>query len=456
MTTLSSSQQEPELRFGTDGVRGKANAELTPYIALKLGLAAASVLARHATDRRVIVGRDTRISGDMLESALNSGLASNGARVVNVGVIPTPGVSQMLLHTGASAGVVISASHNPYGDNGIKFFGPDGKKLSDEVEEEIEIAMEDWRSLPHPVGGDIGRIEDRPGLTQAYANKVVAAAPCLLHGLKLVLDCANGATYDLAPAIFAELGADVVAIHTSPNGININAHCGSTHPEDMCAIVKAVGADAGLAFDGDGDRVMMCDSQGAMVDGDRMMYIQAMVLKRENKLAGNQVIATIMSNAGLEVALDMEGIHLVRTDVGDRYVAEEMVRSGAVIGGEQSGHLLLPLVTPTGDGMVTGLQVLGAMASSGKTLKELSSPVVSCPQILRNIKVRDRVGWQNVPEISRAIEEARAKVSKPEWLSVRASGTEPLVRVMAQDTDRARVESTVSELCALIQERFGV
>lgn len=445
-------REEP--RFGTDGVRGVANDELTALLALKLGIASAYVLGRHATDRHLIVGRDTRLSGDMLEAALNAGLASMGGLVTNVGIVPTPAVSRMTQAAGATAGAVLSASHNPFADNGIKFFGADGKKLSDATEEEIEAAMAVWETLPRPTGANLGRIVDSRALVAGYVETVKATAGSLT-GMRLVLDCANGATYDIAPALFTDLGANVTAIHTEPDGVNINEHCGSTKPADLCAKVRETGADAGLAFDGDGDRVMMCDEHGEIVDGDRMMAICALGLQRQDRLAGNLVVATIMSNAGLEVALERAGILLHRTDVGDRYVAEAMQQSGAVLGGEQSGHLLFPLLAPTGDGMMTGLQVLAEMRATGKRLSELAALVETCPQLLKNVRVRSRVGWQDVPEIQEAIAEAKARITKPEWVSVRASGTEPLIRVMVQDTDETRVQETVETLCALIERHFG-
>ena len=445
-----------EPRFGTDGVRGIANAELTAQLALKLGGSAAFVLGKHAAERHVIVGRDTRLSGDMLEGALNAGMAAMGALVVNVGIVPTPAVARIVVLSGATAGAVISASHNPYEDNGIKFFGADGKKLSDAVEDEIEAAMDNWDSLPRPTGASIGRIEDSRKQVAGYISQVEATAGGRLDGLKLVLDCANGAAYEIAPTLFSDLGAEVIPIHYSPDGININVECGSTKPGDMCRTVRESQAHAGLAFDGDCDRVMMCDERGEIVDGDRMMALCALGMKKRGELVNDVVVATIMSNAGLEVALERARIKLDRTDVGDRYVAEEMVRSGAVIGGEQSGHILFPTLTPTGDGMVTGLQVLKEMRDSGKPLSELASVVQTCPQLLKSVRVRSRTGWQDVPEVQAAIAAARAQLGKPDWLSVRASGTEPLIRVMAQDTDAERVESTVEELCTLIQKHFGV
>jgi phosphoglucosamine mutase len=392
----------------------------------------------------------------MLEAALTAGLTSLGHDVSRIGIAPTPSVSQIVQNTNAAAGVVISASHNPFQDNGIKFFGPDGRKLSDDLEREIESAMARWEEIPVSSPESIGRVSNASSLLDAYIRQVKATGHASLSGLKLVLDCANGATYAIAPDLFRDSGAEVIAIHTKPDGININENCGSTRPGDLCAKVLETGADAGLAFDGDGDRVMMCDEQGRIVDGDRMMAICALGMKTRGELTGDLVVATIMSNAGLEVALERAGIRMARTDVGDRFVAEEMRKTGASLGGEQSGHLLFPRIVPTGDGMVTGLQVLREMCLRQQPLSDMASVVQTCPQILRNVRVRDRNSWRESPEILSAIEMARKRMGKPEWLSVRASGTEPLIRVMAQDPDGDLVEEVVSELCGLIEERFGV
>ena len=448
--------RRPEPRFGTDGVRGVANVELTPGLALRLGVAAATVLVRHGDERHVVVGRDTRLSGQMLESALAAGLASAGCRVSLLGVVPTPCVARSVAYLGAAAGAVVSASHNPFPDNGIKFFGPLGTKLDDAVEDEIEAALESDEAAELPSGAGIGRIEPRPDAVDAYARAVAATSRVSLDGLRLVLDCANGATCSIAPVLYRALGAEVWPIHADPNGVNINDGCGSTHPGSLCQEVIRVGADAGLAFDGDGDRVILCDEEGRVVDGDHAMAICAIAMRKRGELPGDRVVATIMSNAGLDLALERHGILLDRTDVGDRYVHAEMVRTGAALGGEQSGHLLFPALTPTGDGMVTGLRVLAEMKSSGQPLSKLASVMATVPQRLRNVRVRSRDRWRDDPEIVEAIENARARVSKPEWLSVRASGTEPLVRVMAQDTDGAIVDEVVDGLCDLLQERHGV
>ena len=444
-----------EPRFGTDGVRGIANVELTSFLALRLGMAAASVLGRHAASNKVVVGRDTRLSGEMLESALASGLASMGSDVLLAGVIPTPGVAQCSLLEGASAGAVISASHNPFKDNGIKFFGGDARKLSDAVETEIEEALGNWQELPFAEPERIGKISYRSDFAAHYARQVSLTGKSL-SGLKIVIDCANGAASAFALDIYSNLGADVILLHADPNGVNINENCGSTRTSDMRNKVVESGAHAGLAFDGDCDRVMLCDERGREVDGDHMMAILARGMQLRGELTGNTVVATTMSNAGLDDALDRLGIRLLRTDVGDRYVAEAMLETGAKLGGEKSGHVLLPHLTPTGDGMVTGLQVLAEMMERKEPLSALAFDMQPCPQKLRGIRVRDRLGWQDVPEIQAAIEEARKLVGKPEWLSVRASGTESLVRIMAQDHREVVVDHVVEKLCGLIKSRFGV
>lgn len=457
-------------KFGTDGVRGVANTELTAEFALRLGIAAAHVLVRHAAGRHVVVGRDTRISGDMLEAALSAGLASAGCQVSNVGVVPTPAVSHIVARHRAAAGAVISASHNPYEDNGIKFIGSDGRKLPDALEEEISQLVAHALELPRPTGRDIGRIlearQDRgtersdrtPPMkdpVQGYIAHVAATAGGPLDGLRLVLDCANGATSAYAPALYADLGAEVDVLYANPDGTNINRACGSTCPEDMCFRVRELGADAGLAFDGDGDRVVLCDENGVLVDGDRIMALCAVGMKARGELPGNQVVATIMSNAGFEAFLEDQGIRVIRTDVGDRYVAEEMLRTGAALGGEQSGHVIFARLTRTGDGMVTGLQVLREMRHAGEPLSRLAGRMPVFPQVLRNVRVADRTAWKTDPRIQAAIEDARAQLERPEWLSVRASGTEPVIRIMAQGRDAATVEQVVASLCDLIQRHAG-
>ncbi len=441
--------------FGTDGVRGLANTELSPFLAVNLGVAAAHVIVEQRKDARILIGRDPRVSGDILESAMVAGVCSQGLDALLVGVVSTPGVAYLTRHLGASAGVVISASHNPVQDNGIKFFGPDGFKLDDEVESKIEehVLMADV--LPRPSGGEVGRMYHRHDLIWDYAKHVSTAARRPLGGVKLVLDCANGAASELAPRIFAEAGAEVKCINCEPNGININANCGSLYPDMLKEQVRIHGADAGLAFDGDADRVILVDDQGALVDGDHVMAILALRQARTTGLAGNLVVATVMSNIGLEIALAKENIKLVRTPVGDRYVAEEMRRTGAMIGGEQSGHIILSQYTTTGDGMVTALQVLSIMIETGKRLSELASDLEVYPQVLINVPVVNRNAWADIPEITAAIKTAEEKLSGRGRVFVRPSGTERLIRVMAEGPDMDELNALTGDIVDAVKSSIG-
>jgi phosphoglucosamine mutase len=451
--------------FGTDGVRGVANGELTAPLAMQLGMAAGHWVCRtHANGASgrgpmVVIGRDTRLSGDMLEAAIAAGLAAMGVDVLNVGIVPTPAVAQIVLALNAAAGIVISASHNPFEDNGIKLFGPNGRKLPDSVEDDIEAILARLPELKLPTGGGIGRIHENREPVQLYLDRVERAvggreaAP--LQGLSLIMDCANGAAYELAPILFRDLGAQVTVIHADPDGVNINVQCGSTKPHDMAAQTAASGAHAGLAFDGDADRVLLADETGNIVDGDRMMAILAIHMHERGELPGDVVVSTIMSNVGLEQALKLHQIKLHRTDVGDRYVGEAMESLGAAVGGEQSGHILLPGLTPTGDGLVTALHVLTIMRECGKPLSELASVVESCPQLLKSVRVRSKYGWREDADIRQAILRGQERLGSSEWLSVRPSGTEPLIRVMAQGTDRELVESVVHDICSVIEHKFG-
>ncbi len=460
--------------FGTDGVRGEANATLSPRLAMDMGSAAGRWVHDNVhpegasnTDSNpcsirpfIVIGRDTRISCDMLEAALASGITSMGVDVLSIGVVPTPAVSHAVLSTHAAAGIVISASHNPYPDNGIKFFGPNGGKLPDSIEDKIEEIYHSLESYKRPVGIDIGRITHSRVPVEDYIEHVIRTVPNSqmqpLTGISLVVDCANGAAHAVAEPILQRLGATVTVIHNQPDGININVQCGSTHPESMAAAVITTNANAGLAFDGDADRVMLADENGDIVDGDRMMAIIGSHLHSLGQLPGDVVVATIMSNVGLEKALEASGVSLHRTDVGDRYVAEAMNLLGASIGGEQSGHILLPHLTRTGDGIVTGLQVLSVMHETGKKLSDLASIVSSCPQRLRSIKVTDSNSWKADEDIQLAIINGIERLGNDKWLSVRASGTEPLIRVMAQGTDAAIVDSIVDEICGLVDGRYGI
>lgn len=444
-----------QVRFGTDGIRGVAGSELTADLALQIGRAAGKVLAECGVGRPAfLVGRDPRASGEMLSAALCAGLASAGCSAADSGVLPTPAVSWLVSQTEFAAGFIVSASHNPFHDNGIKIVGPEGRKLGEETERRIEARIEDSsRNLAS--GKSVGRIGAYPEGVERYLAALRELAGNALEGLRLVLDCANGATSFLAPQLFRSLGCDVRLIHGKPDGFNINDGCGSTRPEAICETVRTQGADAGLAFDGDGDRVILCDETGGLVDGDRILAVCALNRKQRGKLEPEIVVATIMSNAGLELALEAEGIRLLRTDVGDKYVAEAMRTTGAPLGGEQSGHILFTGLSPTGDGMLTGIQVLRAMRDAGRPLSEMMAVVQSVPQTLRSVRVASRERWKQTPGLEEAIEGFRRRLGRDDWLSVRASGTEPLVRVMVQHPDADLVEEAVCSLCKLIASHAG-
>lgn len=441
--------------FGTDGVRGLANVDLSPLLALKLGTSAAHVLIERKTNARVLIGRDPRISGDILESAMVAGVCSQGADAVLVGVIPTPGVAYLTTQLGTSAGIVISASHNPVRDNGIKFFGSDGYKLADEVEEEIENLMDGFDDIYRPSGADVGRMFRRHELVWEYAAHIKGSISHRLDGIKLVVDCGNGAASELAPHVFTELGADVQTMNCEPNGININDKCGSLFPEKMRNAVKESGADAGFCFDGDADRVIMSDEKGNIIDGDRVMAIYAAYRAEHGGLPENTVVATTMSNLGLEVALAGRDIKLTRTDVGDRYVCDEMRRSGAIVGGEKSGHIILSDYTTTGDGMVTALQILSIMRNTGKRLSELASIMEEYPQLLVNVPVKEREGWDQIPELTNAIADVEAQLAGRGRVNVRPSGTEKLIRVMAEGPDKTEIEKLTGQIADVIRAKLG-
>lgn len=437
--------------FGTDGVRGLANSELSPLLALKLGTTAAHVIIERKQNTRVLVGRDPRISGDILESAMIAGLCSQGVDAVLAGVIPTPGVAYLTRTSNTAAGAVISASHNKVEDNGIKFFGPDGFKLDDAMEASIEELIEEFDSFPRPLGGDVGNIFRRHELAWEYAEHVKRSVTAKLNGIKVVIDCANGAASELAPVVFEDLGAKVTSINCTPNGININDNCGSLHPQQMLSETMRVGADIGLAFDGDADRVILADENGRIVNGDHIMAICALHAYRGEGLPANSVIGTVMSNLGLEIALRDAGITLVRTVVGDRYVCDEMRRSGAVIGGEQSGHIILLPHTTTGDGMITALRIISIMIETGKRLSELANQIQEYPQVLINVKVAKRDGWEIHPAICGAITDCEAQLQGRGRLLVRASGTEKLIRVMAEGPDQSEIETLAGGVADVIQ-----
>ena len=445
--------------FGTDGVRGEANVELTPELAFKLGRFGGYVLSQHEEETPLVfVGRDTRISGEMLEHALIAGLLSVGIRVYKLGVIATPGVAYLVRTEKASAGVMISASHNPALDNGIKFFGGDGFKLDDDRELEIEDlldAAED--TLPRPSAQGLGTVMEYPEGLRKYQEFLVSTG-IQLEGMHVVLDTANGAASTSARQIFADLGAQLTVIGENPDGLNINDGVGSTHPEHLQEKVKEVGAAIGLAFDGDSDRLIAVDENGEIVDGDKIMYIIGSYLSSKGLLEKNTIVTTVMSNLGFHKALDAKGIQKEITAVGDRYVVEEMRKSGYNLGGEQSGHVVIMDYNTTGDGQLTGVQLTKIMQETGKKLSELAAEVTIYPQKLVNIRVENSMKDKamEVPAIREIIEKMEAEMAGNGRILVRSSGTEPLLRVMAEAPTHEEVDYYVDTIAAVVQAEIGL
>jgi phosphoglucosamine mutase len=445
--------------FGTDGVRGEANVELTPELAFKLGRFGGYVLSQHETDvPRVFVARDTRISGQMLESALVAGLLSVGIHVYKLGVLATPGVAHLVKAEKASAGVMISASHNPAQDNGIKFFAGDGFKLDDALEAEIEALLDaEEDTLPRPSAQGLGDVVEYPEGLRKYQQFLVSTGT-ELEGMKVALDTANGAAATSARQIFADLGADLTVMAENPDGLNINEGVGSTHPEKLQELVKETGSQIGLAFDGDSDRLIAVDENGDLVDGDRIMYIIGKYLADRGLLAKNTIVTTVMSNLGFHKALDREGIEKAVTAVGDRYVVEEMRKEGYNIGGEQSGHVILMDYNTTGDGQLTAVQLTKIMKETGKTLSELAAEVTIYPQKLVNIRVENSMKDKSmeVPAIAAIIEKMEAKMAGNGRILVRPSGTEPLLRVMAEAPTDAEVDYYVDTIADVVRAEIGL
>ena len=445
--------------FGTDGVRGEANVELTPELAFKLGRFGGYVLSQHEEETPLVFGgRDTRISGEMLEHALIAGLLSVGIRVYKLGVIATPGVAYLVRTEKASAGVMISASHNPALDNGIKFFGGDGFKLDDDRELEIEAlldAAED--TLPRPSAQGLGTVMEYPEGLRKYQEFLVSTG-VQLEGMHVVLDTANGAASTSARQIFADLGAQLTVIGENPDGLNINDGVGSTHPEHLQEKVKEVGAAIGLAFDGDSDRLIAVDENGEIVDGDKIMYIIGSYLSSKGLLEKNTIVTTVMSNLGFHKALDAKGIQKEITAVGDRYVVEEMRKSGYNLGGEQSGHVVIMDYNTTGDGQLTGVQLTKIMQETGKKLSELAAEVTIYPQKLVNIRVENSMKDKamEVPAIREIIEKMEAEMAGNGRILVRPSGTEPLLRVMAEAPTHEEVDYYVDTIAAVVQAEIGL
>lgn len=443
--------------FGTDGVRGIANKELTPELAFKLGKAGAHILKKENDKPIVVIGKDTRVSGDMLESALTAGILAVGGNVIKVGVISTPAVAYLTKYYNADAGIVISASHNTFEYNGIKFFNGEGYKLDDLLEEKIEdiiISSVDVNS--HITGDKIGKcLEAEEDAVDLYVKHLLETVDYRLDGMKIVLDCANGASYITAPKVFEALGADVTVIGNEPNGININAGCGSTHPEKLAEKVKEVGADIGLAFDGDADRLIVVDETGEVIDGDRVIALCARMLKAQGRLAENKVTVTVMSNIGFHKAMKESDIEVEVTGVGDRYVLESMLETGCVIGGEQSGHIIFKEYTTTGDGVLSSLQFMKVLLDSDKKLSELAAQIEIFPQVLVNAKINNdfKKTYMKVPEVAKAIEDMEAEMAGNGRVLIRPSGTEPLVRVMLEGDDIDKLNKLAHELADLIEEK---
>ena len=446
--------------FGTDGVRGVANQELTPELAFKLGRCGGYVLCQHHegdSKPRVLVGRDTRISGELLETALVSGLLSVGIEVFQLGVIPTPGVSYLTRLQKAAAGVMISASHNPAQDNGIKFFGPDGFKLVDSQEAEIEALLDATEdTLPRPSADGLGTLDDFPEGILKYSQFLTETVEGDFEGIKVCLDGAHGATTPLVNRVFADLEADFYTMGTSPNGLNINDGVGSTHPERLAELVVEKEAAIGLAFDGDGDRVIAVDETGKIVDGDKIMFICGKYLYENGKLKKNTIVSTVMSNLGFHKAVEAEGMVALATQVGDRYVVEEMRKNGYNFGGEQSGHMIFLDHNTTGDGMLSGIQLINVMKETGKKLSELASEIEEYPQKLVNIKVSNKNGAMEVPAIKEAIDEAEAEMNGDGRILVRPSGTEPLLRVMAEASTIEKVNYYVDKIADVVRSEIGL
>ncbi len=438
--------------FGTDGVRGVANIDLTAELAMDLSAAAARVLSAHRTPDQIgagrplaVVGRDPRASGEFLEAAVVAGLASAGTDVVRLGVLPTPGVAWLTAVLGADLGVMLSASHNPAPDNGIKFFARGGHKLPDATEDEIAALLDaDWQ---RPIGGDVGRVRDEADAARRYLDFLLTTVPNRLDGITVVVDCANGAASEIAPIALRAAGAEVHTLHSEPDGLNINLACGSTYPEDLMAAVRARGAHVGLAFDGDADRCLAVDAEGNLVDGDQILAVLGLAMKESGHLVDDTVVVTVMSNLGFRLAMQEAGVKVIDTAVGDRYVLEAMRAGGYALGGEQSGHVVMLEHATTGDGLLTGLHLLARIAATGRSLADLATVMTRLPQVLINVKGVDRTAVASNAELGAAVAAAEAELGTTGRVLLRPSGTEPVVRVM--------VEAASEETARIVGERLA-
>lgn len=446
--------------FGTDGIRGVANTELTAELAFKTGQCGAYVLTKQTTKKRprILIGKDTRKSGDMLEAALTAGLCSMGAKVIPLGIIPTPAVAYLTRLYNADAGVVISASHNPCEYNGIKFFNSDGYKLSDSIENEIEQYILGEKKIENlPTHGAVGYVSMNHNAVEDYVSFACSTIDCPLDGLKIAVDCANGASYQTAFKALNKLGADVEAIHNTPDGVNINRMCGSTHMESLQAYVTSIGADVGIAFDGDADRMLAVDEKGNIIDGDQIMAVCANYMKAQGTLKQNTLVATVMSNLGLFIAAEKMEISVPKTKVGDRYVLEEMLKNGYNIGGEQSGHIIFLDHNTTGDGLVSALQFLSVLKRTGMKASEAASIVEVMPQVLVNarVKLENKNSYMDNPEIAEACKALEEEFAGEGRVLIRPSGTEPLVRVMIEGKNKKYIAKKAKELADMIEKALG-
>jgi phosphoglucosamine mutase len=442
------------LLFGTDGVRGIANLELTPELAFKLGRAGASYLSqRFPEGSGIVVGKDTRLSSDLLEHALIAGICSVGVDVLRAGIMPTPGVAFLTRHFGALGGVVISASHNPPEYNGIKFFSPQGYKFSEEEEEEIESLLVEGVN-ERPTGSEIGQTQELSSAQEDYVNFLTNTVVGGLEDFNIAIDCSNGATSVVSPVAFRQLGANVMPINFAPDGLNINVECGSTYPQIIQEVVVTHQVDIGLSHDGDGDRVIVVDEEGEILDGDYLMAICALHLNQVGLLKNKLVVATVMSNMGLEEALNEHGLKLIRTPVGDRHVLEGMLSHGAVLGGEQSGHIIFLNHSTTGDGILTGLQLLSIIRDSSKKLSELKKVMRRFPQVLENVKVKAKEEATTHPAVKKKKEQLEEELAGEGRILIRPSGTEPLVRVMVEAKEEERASQIAAELVETIKENL--
>jgi phosphoglucosamine mutase len=438
--------------FGTDGVRGSANKDLTPELVFSLGKSASLVIAKsHGKGKaKAVVGRDPRASGEMLEAALIAGLATVGVDVLKVGVLPTPAIAYLTKYYGADLGVVLSASHNVFSDNGVKFFSKDGKKLPDDVEDEIEKNLE--TVVPHPTGSEVGRVKEMADAYEAYlAHLLETVNTGALKGLKIVVDCANGAASEVAPDLYSRAGAQVIAIHNAPNGININDNCGSTHLESLIETVKKNNCDLGIAHDGDADRCLAIDHEGNVIDGDHILALLAHDFKLNGNLSSDTVVSTVMANLGFKIAMKSASINVIETAVGDRYVLEAMEEKNYVLGGEQSGHIIMRNHSTTGDGLLTALHLMNAVSSTKKSLKELAGIVNKFPQILINVADVDKAKIDNA-ELVAAVKKAENDLGEKGRVLLRSSGTEPLIRVMVEAETMKQAQDIAQLLAGIVKK----